>query len=269
MRCEDTGLMSQDITRIIKDWPYDPGQISARRIMGDDGREKIQLRLDMGILQMEIDGNPAGERPHGHESYLAYYEHVCERHGLKSSPEDDFRLDEEACEFIRAESVMYYHRYLAEFILEDYQSVVRDTTRNLRAMDFCAAYASDDADRATMEQYRPYVIMMRTRASGLLALGDNRPKTALAAVRKGISEIKHFYKRHEEAEEFLDAGEISILKGLAREISRRIPVDPVVRLKRKLAKAVREERYEDAAHLRDRLRGLAARKPQRDQHRPV
>jgi hypothetical protein len=248
--------MNQDITGIIKDWPYDPGQISARRIMGDDGREKIQLRLDMGVLQMETDGHPAGERPHGCESNLDYYQNLRDQFFRESGSDEEFSLDEQACELLRSESAMYYHRYLAEFILEDYEGVIRDTMRNLRAMDFCSAYAADESDRLVMEQHRPYVIMMRARAKGLLALRDNRPKTALTAVKKGIAEIRRFYHRFEEAEDLFDGGEISVLRALAREISHKLPIDPVARLRRQLARAVKEERYEEAADLRDRLRGL-------------
>ena len=249
--------MSQDINRILKDWPYDPQQVSARRIVGDDGKDKLQLRLDMGLLQMESDGHPAGMKPHGHENHLAYYRHLRDIHVGQTGTDDEFVLDEQACELLRAEAVMYYHRYLAEFILEDYEAVVRDTQQNLDAMDFCAAFADDESARLAMEQYRPHVIMMRTRADGLLAMRDNRPKTALAAVRKGMSEIRQCYRDCPEDEDVFDGGELAMLRDLAREISRRIPADPVARLRRQLARAVKEERYEEAAHLRDRLRHLA------------
>ena len=59
---------------------------------------------------------------------------------------------------------MYYHRYLAEFVLGNYERVDRDTMRNIRLMDFCRKYAQSDTDKYILEQYRAYVIMMRTRA---------------------------------------------------------------------------------------------------------
>ena len=37
----------------------------ARKIVGEDGKEKLQVRLDLGLLQMELNGRPDGERPHG------------------------------------------------------------------------------------------------------------------------------------------------------------------------------------------------------------
>ena len=48
--------MSLDLNTILKDWPYESGTIKVRKITGLDGREKLQLRVDLGVLQMEITG---------------------------------------------------------------------------------------------------------------------------------------------------------------------------------------------------------------------
>ena len=50
-----------------------------------------------------------------------------------------------------------------------------------------------------------------------------------------------------------------MLKRLAREIRKKLPVNPIERLERKLDKAVRDERYEEAARLRDRITEMKAR----------
>jgi len=210
--------MSLDISHILKDWPYKYGQVTARRIGGEDGREKIQLRLDLGLLQMETTGRPDGKRPHGYESLLAYYEHLCEKHRREHGSAGGFELDERDCELLRNEGVMYYHRYLAEFILEDYEAVLRDSSRNLRLMDFVAAHSREESDRYILEQYRPYVVMMQTRAAALLALRDNRPKAALGAVKKGIRQIDEFYKRFGEGVRRPASAELAILRALAAEI---------------------------------------------------
>ena len=39
-----------------------------RFVAGDDGREKIQMRIDLGLIQMETTGRPDGERPGGSTS---------------------------------------------------------------------------------------------------------------------------------------------------------------------------------------------------------
>jgi len=66
--------MTNDLTAILNDWPHEPGKISARLLEGPDGMELIQVRIDLGILQMHADGRPDGQRPNGFESLLDYFE---------------------------------------------------------------------------------------------------------------------------------------------------------------------------------------------------
>lgn len=251
--------MNLDIGNILKNWPYEPGEVSARRIRGLDGKEKIQLRLDMGLLQMEVEGRPDGQRPHGFESLLEYYEHQ-RRRAVQGEGKEGFELDEKACELLRAEGMMYYHRYLAEFVLEDYEAVERDTMRNIRLMDLCTRYAKDPSDQYFLEQYRPYVLMMCARARGRMSLRDKRPKAALAAVERGTESIKEFYRRMGQEDQISTSTELAILRAMAHEIQSRIPVDPLRRLQEQLDQAVRDERYEDAAKLRDRLDKMSQRR---------
>jgi hypothetical protein len=49
---------------------------------------------------------------------------------------------------------------------------------------------------------------------------------------------------------------VKVLKRFAKAVRRKLPVDPVKRLERKLGKAIKEERYEEAARLRDKLATL-------------
>src|SRR2546425_8110991 len=66
--------MSLDLNSILKDWPHESGSIKVRKVAGLDGREKLQLRVDLGVLQMELTGRPDGRRPHNCESLLEYYQ---------------------------------------------------------------------------------------------------------------------------------------------------------------------------------------------------
>lgn len=248
--------MSLDIGKTLDDWPYEAGQVTVRKIRGDDGREKIQLRLDLGLLQMETTGRPDGQRPHGCDSLLSHYEQRLEEHKSAHGSDEGFKVDESACEELRSEAIMYYHRYLAEFVLEDFSAVERDTNRNLRLLDFLLAYAAEESDRNSFEQYRPYIIMMNTRARAQLALRDKRPRAALAIAKLGIDRLKQFYKRFGQDDVGTSSGEIAVLRAFAKEIEGHLPVDPLKRLKQDLIKAVREERYEEAARLRDKLRKL-------------
>ena len=67
-------IMSLDLNSLLQDWPHEAGAIKVRKIVGLDGHEKLQLRIDLGILQMELTGRPDGQRPHNCESLLVYHQ---------------------------------------------------------------------------------------------------------------------------------------------------------------------------------------------------
>ena len=49
----DEGKLSgKDITPVLKGWDYEPGTINVRKINGVDGSSKLQMRVDLGLLQM-------------------------------------------------------------------------------------------------------------------------------------------------------------------------------------------------------------------------
>ena len=66
--------MSKDITSILAGWEFDPDELQVRIVAGDDGRDKIQMRIDLGLIQMELAGRPDGLSPAGFESLLELYE---------------------------------------------------------------------------------------------------------------------------------------------------------------------------------------------------
>ena len=151
---------------------------------------------------------------------------------------------------------MYYYRYLSLFVLEEYEGVERDTARNLRVLDLCRKFAAEPHDRFVLEQYRPYILMMNTRAKAHRALETKSNRAALAHVEAGLNAIREFYEMIGEPEGFDTCNEVGILKTLRNKISKDMPTPPIVRLQRRLDRAVREERYEDAAELRDRIRRI-------------
>jgi len=162
--------MSKDITDILEGWEYKPKEISARKIIGKDGKEKIQLRLDLGLLQMEIDGRPDGKKPYSYESLLEYYKSLLKNHIKKYGTKENFILDSDECLKLHHEAIQYYHRYLCFFQHEDFKKAERDTKRNIEVFDFVEKYALNEEDVLIFEQYRPYVIMMNTRAKCSLFL---------------------------------------------------------------------------------------------------
>src|SRR6516164_11261453 len=125
--------LSKDITSILAGWEHDPDDLQVRIVAGDDGRDKIQMRIDLGLMQMELTGHPAGTRTEGRESLLDALEARAE---AAAAADEEFALDSKACAGLLREGVQYYHRYLAAFHLQRYDLVARDTARNLELFAF-------------------------------------------------------------------------------------------------------------------------------------
>src|SRR5262245_60836319 len=149
---------------------------------------------------------------------------------------------------------MYYHRYLSLFVLEEFSGVVRDTARNLRVLDLCGRYAINQEDRLVLEQYRPYITMMNVRAQASIQFNEKKFHAALETVTEGLESIKEFFSRFGQEEAFSRSNEVKILKKFARDIRKKLPVDPIQKLKSQLEKAVQREQYEVAAKLRDEIK---------------
>ncbi len=214
--------MSMDIGKILKDWDADPDAKHIRKIIGIDGKEKIQIRIDLGILQMEADGRPDGKRPYGKESLLEHYISLLEAYKEEYKTDEGFKLDYHDCEKLREEATQYYHRYLSLFEIEDYERAERDTARNLRVFDLVKKYAEHQDDALSLEQYRPYVIMMNTRAKAYMLANNNDYIKAIDLIEKAIEKITKFYKDNElDDEQISQSREIAVLKSTIKEIHKK------------------------------------------------
>ena len=260
--------MSYDLRQLLREWPYEPGQLSVRMIQGDDNRPKLQLRIDLGILQMELSGRPDGLRPEGCESLLELCEAMLDEHAAGGGDPDDFSIDEDTCRRLREEAVQYYHRYVALFVLEEYDLVIRDTSRNLRLMDLCHDYAASEEDRQTLQSFKPYVLMMRARALSGAAVEADEPKAALLAIDEGLSAIREHFTQSENPEGFEASSEAQLLTGMRDALAPKLPVSAKAELKNRLTQALESENYELAAILRDELRLMGTGRPAKGAQKP-
>ncbi len=245
--------MSQDINSIIAGWDFIPNEIQVRIITGDDGKEKIQMRIDLGLLQMELSGRPDGERPHGFESLLDYHE---AREHTAATAGKSFDLDHEACVHLMREGLQYYQRYLSAFHLQKYELVSRDTERNLRLFAFVVQHAARQRDKIEFDQYRPYVTMMRARALALEALRHGDFSRALSEIDDGIDRIHQFLREYHQEGNESQCAELGFLIRWRREVENDRPTGPVERLEQQLELAIALENYEEAARVRDQIRQL-------------
>jgi hypothetical protein len=244
---------NKDITSILQDWEYESGTINVRKITGADGTPKLQMRLDLGLLQMEFTGRPDGARPFGRESLLEYFQHRLAEYKQANGTDSGFSLSADECQSLREEAHMYYNRYLSLLVLEEYPGVVRDTARNLRVIDLCGKYAVEEQDQLFLEQYRPYITMINAKAQASIQLQNKELDAAIKTVEAALERIREFYEHFGHEEAFSRSSEARVLKRFSREIRKKIPIDPMERLRRRLNRAVKEERYEEAAKLRDQI----------------
>jgi len=255
--------MSNDLSKVLGEWQFQPDEVLVRIVPGDDGRGKVQLRVDLGILQMEMNGRPDGHRPEGFESWLDYYESLQQAHDETHPDSASFQLSEEDCLRLWREAVQYYHRYLSFWHLELFELCARDTARNLRLFAFVRAHASDDRHKLQFDQWRPYALMMHARAVATPLVQQRLYDEGLRAIESGIEAIREFlddYEQSHRAEECVELVSLERwreeLLGKEQRAAAARPKSAVQILRQKLEAAIAAEEFEEAAQIRDQIRKL-------------
>src|SRR6266436_7586575 len=249
--------MNLDLNTLLKDWPHEPGAIKVRKIVGLDGREKLQLRIDLGVLQMEMTGRPDGARPHSCESLLAYHQ---QRAGRAVQRGENYELTPEQCAELQQEGIQYYHRYLSLFQINDFAGVVRDTQRNLDLFTFVTQHTDRDELSWSLQQFRPYVLMMNTRAKASILLGQGKFAEAVAEIERGRDAIGDFFQHSNFPELVSKSSEIAFLNEWLEEVKAKRPRSKLEIMQREMETAIAKELYERAAELRDAIKLLKAQK---------
>src|SRR5438309_8134860 len=245
--------MSLDLNTILKDWPHENGNVKVRKITGLDGREKLQLRVDLGVLQMEVTGRPDGEHPHNCESLLEYHQRRAVRAAGKG---EDYELTPEECAELQQEGIQYYHRYLSLFQVNDFAGVVRDTQRNLDLFDIVLAHTNREELSWGLQQFRPYVLMMNTRARASILLGQGKFAEAMSEIQRGRDAIADFFQRSNFPELASKSSEINFLDEWLEALRATRPLSRLEIMQREMESAITKEMYERAAELRDAIKLL-------------
>ena len=252
--------MSFDISHILDAWGYKPGEVMVRRFRGKDGVEKIQLRVDLGMLQMNAEGRPDGKRPSGHGSLLELFNLKLRRYRAENNDSDEgFALDAEDCSRLQLEILQYHHRYLCLLQLQDFEGASRDARHNLAVFELAERYAESDDLLWSLKQFQPHVLMVLARARASQALADGNYDLAISRVEEGLSRLRHFYQSFAQPEMQDSSGEIRSLEAWLDKIRSDRPLTSRELLEKALDEAVRKEDYERAAEMRDALRNLKAR----------
>ena len=249
--------MDFDISNLLNQWDYQPGQVVVRRFKAKDGREKIQLRVDLGLLQMNAEGRPDGKRPYGRASLFEHFRARLHRHvAAHGGTDEGFKLKSEDCARLQLEALQYHHRYICLLQLEDYPAVIRDAERNLSVFDFVSRHAESEELAWSLQQFRPQLLMVLTRAHAAQALDEDDYPLAIRQIEEGLEKIRAFCQEHGRGEAGDTVGEVRSLEHWLEEIRAKRPLSRREKLERALHEAINSEDYERAAKVRDELRNL-------------
>ncbi len=251
--------MSFDISHILESWDYKPGEVMVRRFKGKDGVDRIQLRVDLGLLQMNATGRPDGKRPSGYKSLLDCFQAKLKRHLAEhEDSEAGFRLTEEDCARMQLEVLQYHHRYLCLLQLQDFEGASRDARHNLALFELAERFAESEELAWSLKQFQPHVLMVLARARASQALADGNYDLAISRVEEGLSRLRHFYQSHAKPDMEEHSGEIRSLEVWLEKIRSDRPLTSRELLEKAIAEAVQREDYERAAEMRDALKNLTA-----------
>jgi hypothetical protein len=234
-----------DIDFILRHWPFKPGVIAARLIRASDGREVLQMRIEMGLLQMETTGRPDGEHPGGFETALEWLSELARSQG------DDFALNEQQCLEIDREFLQFYHRRICCLALRQFARAVADSDHALALMDFVAAHSANPQWTASHEQYRLFVLFHRIQAAAMLALESSGPEGAIESINQGLERMREVFLRFGAEEQFEQDELVGQLATMKESLRKEYHVGKT--LAEQLADAVASEEYERAARLRDEI----------------
>jgi hypothetical protein len=241
--------MSQDIDEALRGWEVKAGTVQARQVEATDGRQVLQMRLDLGIVQMETDDRPDGTRPHGAPTYFHYLVTEAEEKGRQGRR---FVLTEEQCMEADREFIQFYHRRICWMALENFRRAVADADHTLAFMDFVRDHSPNEEYTQAHEQYRGFVMFHRIESAAALQVQQKSPEAAIDEITTGLEKLQAFFADHNAEEQMEENPMIEQLRKMEQALRQKHGIEETLR--EQLAKAVANEQYEVAAKLRDALR---------------
>ena len=242
-------VVNQDIDFVLEGWDYKPGMVQARLVQARGGRQVIQMRVDLGILQIETTAKPDGTRPHGHPTYLAYMEEQARMTGKTGGP---FQLTEEQCQEADQEFLQYYHRRICWLALRNYARAIADSDHTLALMDFVKEHSPSDEYLQAHEQYRGFVLFQRTQAAAALQVEKGSPEDAVDDIRAGLEQLRLFFAAFDMEDEMDEDGMVQHLRKVEQQLRDEYKIEAT--LQEQLEKAIADEDYEKAAKRGDALK---------------
>jgi UvrB/UvrC motif-containing protein len=240
--------VSQDIDAALRGWDYKPGGPQARLTRAADGRQVIQMRVDLGVLQMETAGRPDGARPHNFDTY---FDHLRREARIAERAGRAFVLSEEQCQEADREFVQFYHRRISWIALQEYDRAMADADHTLAFMDFVRDHSPAEEYTQAHEHHRGFVLFQRTQAAAAFGIKKARPEDAIDEIRTGLEKLRAFFASYEADDQMEEDGMVKHLRKIEASLRETHGIEAT--LQEQLNQAIAEEKYERAAELRDAI----------------
>lgn len=232
--------MTLDLDDLLADWPALASDLAARVIVGSDGREFVQLRVELGVLQMFPDGRPDGTRYHGMPGAFEFVQHEQRLHDV-IAPADLHEL--------RREITQLNYRRIAFTSLAE-EAVKREEAS---AASSHLRHAIRDVDRCVegLAVLVRHPELVEELASLRLTLVFNRARL--------LAQLRELEQHYDEAVEAAEAGMAALEETLGEYglSSEQAAVDPGVVFLRDLSQRMRA-RHGIVMTLEERLQAAIA-----------
>ncbi len=251
-----------DVDDILLDWSFDPETVQTRLIRASNGRYVLQMRADLGILQMEVKNRPDGTTPYGFKTLLAYLKHSICKQG------NQFLFHRKNWGEAIRELRQFAQRRICWLALGRYSGVVRDADHSLELIRFLRDHALDQKFLPETHEFnrgfrigdldeldQSLILFQKIQAVVMMTLRDHGPVHAVEAVNTGIRQLRDESPDSRIASRTRRSPvevKIELLWDLKTQIQNRYGLGPS--LEERMQQAVAREDYELAAKLRDRIR---------------
>jgi hypothetical protein len=248
--------MNLDLDELLSDWDCAGEEVCARLVCGQDGDDVVQMRVDLGILQMSLDGRPDGTRYRGLPSVYDYFQH--EKSVGDTLTEEDWRE-------LHRELQQHNYRRLALSALAEEALRAQDCARgraylqrSLGDIERCLAILHELEENE--EQWDdplavllPTLIFNRARLLARLRIAENRHEEAVEEVERGIRELREaLVEAGFEEQQREQNPAVAYLDQMGQRLREQHGI--TLTLRERLDEAIEQEDFEAAARLRDELR---------------
>lgn len=231
--------MQDDLARLLEGFPYEPGRVVARLVRCADGRTVLQVRLELGVLQMETSGRPDG-RPSLVED---------------PAPAPAGRWSPDFAAAVRLEVVQFEQRAVAFLAVGEPVAAVCDAEAALARLELLAGHGPEEEGEWAIAR-RFSVLVLRTRAASAAAIRDARPRDAAGAIDTGLALLREAAAEAGIGDAFEKLADVRALRAMRDSLLPALPPAERAELEARIRAAIARENYELAAILRDELRRL-------------